>query len=189
MKLDKLTKEIWGCNRCELYKTKTNYVIGQGDENTNIMFIGEAPGHNEDLQGLPFVGKAGQIFDELLGSINLNRGDVYICNLLKCRPPNNRQPEKTEIESCSHFLNTQIDIIKPKVICCMGNFATTYIMKKYGMTDKITGISKLHGKIFKFSGLYGTIDIIPLYHPAVATYAPEMKEALLNDFKILKEKE
>ncbi len=188
MTLQELRTNVLKCQKCELYKDKKKYVFGEGNSNSNIMFIGEAPGASEDMNGIPFVGRAGKILDELLALIKLNRSDIYLCNILKCRPSGNRNPTPNEINSCASFLNMQIDLVKPKVICCLGNFATSFIMKKYNMKDKINGISKIHGKIFKFTGLYGSIEIIPLYHPAVATYNPAMKDILLKDIKILKEK-
>ena len=185
-KIKELKQEILNCKKCELWKTRTNPVIGAGSPDTNIMFIGEAPGFNEDKQGKPFVGQAGKIFDELLNSINLKRQDIYITNILKCHPPQNRNPTQEEIKICSLYLNKQIDIIKPKTICCLGNFATDYTLKKFGLKDEIQGISKIHGKIFNALTLAGVIKIIPLYHPAVATYNINMLKILKEDFKILK---
>jgi len=185
MNLDDIRSDILKCTKCELYKTKTKYVIGEGNSNAKVMFIGEAPGANEDLQGRPFVGRAGQIFDDLLKSINIKREDIYICNILKCRPPGNRSPLPTEIEQCTSYLNQQIEAIKPKVICPMGNFAVGFVMKKFGAADTIQGISKLHGKVFHIRNLFDDIIVIPLYHPAVATYNPYMKEILQKDIKVL----
>jgi len=185
MEMKEIKQKVLNCTDCELHKSKTKYVFGEGDETTQLMFIGEAPGANEDKQGRPFVGKAGKIFDELLGSIDLNRGDVYICNILKCRPPNNRNPQQNEIEACTKYLNAQIDTMKPTIICTMGNFATEFILKKYGVKTEEKRISKLHGKIFKVTNLFGSTEIVPLYHPAVATYAPEMKTVLMQDMKIV----
>ncbi len=186
--LKKLNKQIENCRKCRLYKTRKNAVPGEGDEKAKIMFIGEAPGFNEDKQGKPFVGQAGKIFDELLNSINLKREEIYITNILKCRPPGNRNPKEDEIKACSLYLNKQIEFIEPKIICCLGNFATTYILKKFGLKDKIEGISKIHGKIFDIKNLFGEIKIRPLYHPAVATYNGRMKDILKKDFSLLKNK-
>jgi DNA polymerase len=147
------------------------------------MFIGEAPGFNEDKQGRPFVGRAGRILDELLASIGLKREDVYIANILKCRPPNNRNPERDEIKACTEYLNKQIEIIQPSVLVPLGNFASQYLFERYGFpTDTI---SKIHGKVFQKSTLYGCLYIIPMYHPAVATYNPTKKTVLLEDFNRL----
>jgi uracil-DNA glycosylase len=181
-KLLDVKKQIIKCHKCPLYKTRHLPVIGQGNHEADIMFVGEAPGKNEDLQGRPFCGRAGNIFKELLQSVKLKREDVYICNILKCRPPGNRNPKPEEIEACTPYLDKQIKIIKPQVIGCLGNFATRYLLEKYGLEDCIEGISKIHGKIFKTDKL----RLVPLYHPAVATYNPNLKEVLLKDFQIMK---
>lgn len=186
MNLTELKEQVFKCKKCSLHITKKNYVFGEGSENAKIMFIGEAPGANEDNKGRPFIGRAGKILDELLGSINLDRGDVFICNILKCRPPNNRDPSITETEACISFLNSQINIINPKIICPMGNHAVRYILTKFGLKNKLEGISKLHGKVFNITTITNSIKIIPLYHPAVATYNPDMKTVLLKDFELLK---
>ncbi len=181
--LKKIRDEVLACKKCPLYKTRTYPVIGQGNHQAKIVFIGEAPGLSEDKTGRPFCGQAGKILDELLESAGIKREKVYICNILKCRPPGNRNPQCQEIEACTPYLERQIEIIKPKVICSLGNYSTGYIMRKYSLEDKIQGISKIHGKILAADNL----KIIPLYHPAVATYNPNMKEILKKDFKILKD--
>jgi DNA polymerase len=182
----KLIQEIQNCKRCSLWETRNKPVVGEGSLNAKIMFIGEAPGFNEDKQGKPFVGQAGKIFDELLNSIDLKREEIYITNIIKCRPPNNSNPTQEEIKICSPYLNNQIDSIKPKIICCLGNFATEYILKKFNLKEKIQGISKIHGQIFSTSTLTGIIRILPLYHPAVATYNMNMLKVLKKDFQVLK---
>jgi len=181
-----LTQEILECKKCELWKTRTNPVVGEGSLNSRIMFIGEAPGFNEDKQGKLFVGQAGKIFDKLLNSISLKREEIYITNILKCHPPNNRNPTQEEIKVCSYYLNRQIDLIKPKIICCLGNFATDYILKKFDLKEKIQGISKIHAQIFNISTLTETIKVIPLYHPAVAVYDINKLDILKKDFEVLK---
>jgi len=185
-KLEELKQKILSCKKCDLWKTRNKPVVGEGSENAEIMFIGEAPGFNEDLQGKPFVGKAGKIFDELLNSVNLKREKIYLTNILKCRPPENRNPQEREIKACSSYLDKQIEIINPKIICCLGNFATSYILNKFGLKNEIQGISKIHGKIFSISTLTGKVKIIPLYHPAVATYDNSMLNTLKKDFEKLK---
>jgi len=182
--MKKITDEIKYCKKCELCKSRNNPVIGEGNLNTEIMFIGEAPGYNEDKQGIPFVGKAGKILDELLHSIGLQREDVYIANILKCRPPENRNPLKTEIDACTEYLNRQIELIQPKIIIPMGNFACSFIFEKYCLDFK--KISNVHGKIFNVNTFFGELKIIPMYHPAVATYNPNKKTILLQDFSLLK---
>lgn len=179
-----VTDSVNKCKKCELYKTRNKPVVGEGSLDSNIIFIGEAPGRNEDNSGKPFVGKAGKIFDELLRSIGLQRNDVYITNILKCRPQNNRNPLNAEIEACKKYLTNQIEIIKPKIIVTLGNFATAFIFKKFSLkNDKI---SKIHSKVFEINSSHGIIKIIPLYHPAVATYNPNTKTTLLKDFNVIK---
>lgn len=182
--MEKIIDEVKNCKKCELWKNRNKPVIGDGDLNTEIMFIGEAPGYNEDKQGIPFVGRAGKILDELLDSIGLRRQDVYIANILKCRPPKNRNPLKTEIDACTGYLNRQIELIKPKIIIPLGNFACSFIFEKYGL--EYNQISNVHGKIFKLNTSFGELKIIPMYHPAVATYNPNKKTVLLQDFSPLK---
>ncbi len=181
-KLIKIRDEVIKCQKCSLSKTRTLPVIGQGSHQANIIFIGEGPGFNEDKTGVSFCGQAGNILDELFDSSKYQRKDAYICNILKCRPPNNRDPGKNEIEACTPYLEKQIKIIQPKVIATMGNYATNFILEKYGLKDKIEGISRIHGKVFQAE----KVKIIPLYHPAVAVYNANMKETLKKDFKILK---
>ena len=186
-KLEEIKEEVLLCQKCPLYATRHLPVIGEGSHNADIMFIGEAPGAHEDQTGHPFWGAAGKILDNLLNKVNLKRENIYITNILKCRPPHNRDPKTEEIEACVPFLDRQIDIIQPKIICTLGNFATKYILAKFGLSDKITGISKLHGQIFESQSLFGSFKIMPLYHTAVATYNPNMKPILEKDFLILKE--
>jgi uracil-DNA glycosylase family 4 len=183
--LGKIKEETLNCKKCPLYKTRTYPVIGEGNHQAKIMFVGEAPGASEDKSGRPFCGEAGKILDKLLDSVGIKREEVYITNILKCRPIENRDPQKEEIEACTPYLLRQIEIIKPKLICTLGNYSTTFIFEKYGLKDEIQGISKIHGKIFESRSLFESMKIIPLYHPAVATYNPNLKEVLKKDFKIL----
>ncbi len=181
--MERLETSIRACKRCELWKTRTNPVIGEGSVSARIMFVGEAPGYYEDIQGRPFVGKAGKVLDELLDSIGLTRSDVYIANILKSRPPGNRDPAPEEIRACTPYLDTQLGIINPEIIATLGNFSLSYIFDTFGLPkDKI---SKIHGKVFTVSTITGIKKIVPLYHPAVATYNPGMMDTLLEDFKIL----
>ncbi len=147
------------------------------------MFIGEAPGLNEDKTGVPFCGQSGNILTELLNSIGLQRENVYICNILKCRPPGNRNPQADEIKACVSYLESQIETIKPKIIGALGNYAVSHILKQYNLDDQIQGISKIRGKIFEARASFGKIRIIPLYHPAVVVYNANMKDILKEDFK------
>ena len=183
--MEQIKEEVLNCRKCSLYETRIYPVIGEGSHQAKIMFVGEAPGLNESKTGRPFCGAAGKILDELLESVRIKREDVYITNILKDRPPQNRNPQKEEIEACVPYLEKQIEIIKPEVICTLGNYSTAYILERYGLKDKIQGISKIHGQTFESQGLFHSIKIIPLYHPAVVTYNSNMKEVLRRDFKIL----
>lgn len=176
-KLEEIKKKVMEANCCQLEATRTNLVFGEGDPNADIMFIGEAPGFHEDQQGRPFVGAAGKLLSELLASIGLRRDDVYITNVLKCRPPGNRDPRPEEIAFCKPFLLEQIEAIDPIIICTLGNFATKLI------TNLQKGISKLHGLPIKVEGR----TVFPLYHPAAALYTPANVEILKEDFKKLGE--
>jgi DNA polymerase len=179
-----IEEEVKNCRKCPLWETRTNPVVGEGSLNPKVMFIGEAPGYNEDKEGRPFVGKAGKVLDELLESIGLKREEVYIANVLKCRPPNNRDPKPEEIKACTPYLNRQISIIKPKIICTLGNFATSYILEKFGI--KPDNIGKIHGNVYRIKNLMIDTNIIPLYHPAAAIYNPERKAVLIEDFRKIK---
>ena len=179
--IKQIGQDVTNCRRCGLWKTRNNPVAGEGVVTAKVMFIGEAPGYNEDMQGKPFVGKAGKIFDELLYSVGLERKEIYIANILKCRPPKNRDPLGDEIKACTSYLDKQIMAIKPKVIVTLGNFASSYVLEKFGFQAEKIG--KIHGKIFRIKNLLFDARIIPLYHPAAAVYNPNMKDVLMQDFK------
>ena len=181
---EKLKLLVNDCKSCPLSKTRKNPVFGEGANDAKILFIGEAPGRNEDLQGRPFVGRAGKILDELLESIDLKREDVYITNILKCRPPENRNPLKSEMDVCTKYLDKQIELIEPTIIAPLGNFATTYIFEKFNLSPEKIG--KVHGQIFNINTISKKMFIVPIYHPAVATYNPNTKNVLLADFKKIK---
>jgi uracil-DNA glycosylase family 4 len=180
-----IATSVHACTRCELYKTRTNPVVGAGSLSARIVFVGEAPGYYEDLKGEPFVGKAGKVLDKLLASIGLQRNDVYIANVLKCRPPKNRNPATEEIRACTPYLDAQLEIIQPEIIATLGNFSLAYVFDTFGLRSKKDKISKIHGKVFTVSTIAGVQKIVPLYHPAVATYNPNMKGTLLDDVKVL----
>jgi len=166
-----------GCTKCELYKSRTRAVPGEGPHDAKVLFVGEGPGQNEDEQGRPFVGAAGKFLTELLESIGLKRSEVFITNIVKCRPPNNRAPRKGEIEACKSYLESQIRLINPRIICPLGTPAiNTVIGDEYSAT-------KVHGKPIK----QGETIILPLYHPAAALYDNTLRDVLLQDFKILKD--
>ncbi|MEF8847116.1 MAG: uracil-DNA glycosylase family protein, partial [Candidatus Paceibacterota bacterium] len=144
-------------------------------------------GAEENKTCRPFCGKAGDILNDLLKSVGIKREEVYIANVLKDRPPNNRDPKQEEIEACTPYLERQIEIIEPKVIVGLGNFGTKFVMSKYNLEGKIEGISQIHGEVYPANTLFGSIKIVPMYHPAVATYNANMIETLEEDFEVLKE--
>ena len=173
--LEDLREQVRACRACPLCGGRTQTVFGDGNPQARVLFIGEAPGKNEDLQGLPFVGKAGQNLNTLLDIAGLRREDVYIANVLKCRPPGNRDPRPEEIEACTPFLREQTRAINPEFIVTLGNFATKFVLK----TDR--GITRLHGTLQKA----GRFKVFPIYHPAAAIYDHSKWEALENDFATL----
>ncbi|WP_297518929.1 type-4 uracil-DNA glycosylase [Thermococcus sp.] len=181
----KLEEKIKNCRKCPLWELRTNAVPGSGSYDAKVMFVGEAPGYWEDQKGLPFVGRAGKVLDELLREIGLSRDEVYITNIVKCRPPENRDPTEEEIKACSPYLDRQIDIIRPKVIVPLGRHSMRYILEKFGFP--VEPISKIHGETFEAHTLFGRIVIMPSYHPAAALYRPQIKEELRRDFKKLGE--
>jgi DNA polymerase len=176
-----LYREAADCTRCPLAETRTKVVFGAGNADADLMFVGEAPGAEEDRQGLPFVGRAGALLNELLEGIGLKRDDVFIANVLKCRPPGNRDPEPLEIESCHPYLERQIELIRPAVVATLGNFATKLI------TGSRTGITKVRGtpQVHTLAGL--PVFVLPLLHPAAALRTPSLVETLRGDFATLRE--
>ena len=188
--LRQIKDEVIGLKESPLYqeriKNKVFPVIGEGSHHARIMFIGEAPGRNEAATGKPFCGAAGKILDELLVSADIDRKDVYITNIVKDRPPFNRDPLPDEINAYGPFLDRQIEIIQPSVIATLGRFSMDYIMRKFGLENQLKSISQMHGKSFKATTNYIEIKIIPLYHPAVAIYNNTTKDTLIKDFQILK---
>lgn len=188
--LRKIKEEVLNLKESPLYQERVKNavfpVIGEGSHNASIMFIGEAPGRNEAKTGRPFVGAAGKLLDEFLASVNIERTDVYITNIVKDRPPFNRDPLPEEIKIYGPFLDRQIDIIQPKVIATLGRFSMEYIMRKFGLEEQLRPIGQMHGKIFEADSNYGIIKIIPLYHPAVAIYNRSSKDELIKDFQVLK---
>jgi DNA polymerase len=174
--LDALRAGIGDCHLCALADARTTLVFGVGDPHARLMFVGEAPGKNEDLKGEPFVGAAGKLLDELLASIGIDRSQVYIANMVKCRPPGNRDPEPVEIETCAPFLARQIELIDPAVIATLGRFAAHYVL---GLDAPITS---LRGKLYHRSGR----NIVPVFHPAAALYDSSKRAVLEDDFKRLR---
>jgi uracil-DNA glycosylase len=176
-----LYKEVQGCQKCPLYETRTKAVFGAGDADADLMFVGEAPGAEEDRQGLPFVGRAGQLLNQMLEEIGLSREEVFIANVLKSRPPANRDPQPLEIEACRPYLFEQVRLIEPTVICTLGNFATKLL------SGNPAGITKVHGapQVHELGGR--TVFLLPLFHPAAALRTPAVKEALREDLATLPE--
>jgi uracil-DNA glycosylase family 4 len=174
--LHALGEQASACTRCRLAQTRTQVVFGVGDPHADLMFVGEAPGFHEDKQGLPFVGQAGKLLDQLLAGIGLERSQVYIANVLKCRPPGNRDPQPDEIESCEPYLFRQIELIQPKLVATLGNFATKLL------SGKQTGITRVHGIEQETTVGGNCVVLYPLYHPAAALYTPRMLEVLQQDF-------
>jgi uracil-DNA glycosylase family 4 len=170
------------------YRTTNKYfpVIGEGSEDSKIMFVGEAPGRNEAKTGRPFCGAAGKVLDKLLSHVEIPRDSIYITNIVKDRPPENRDPTTKEIEIYGPFLDRQIEIIQPKIIATLGRYAMAYIMKKFGLDLELEPIGKAHGKAYKAKASYGDIDIVALYHPAMAVYNPNNIQMLMKDFEALK---
>lgn len=188
--LKKIKDEILALKESPLYEyriqNKNFPVIGEGSHSAKIMFVGEAPGRNEAQTGRPFCGAAGKILDELLNSVGIDRKDVYVTNIVKDRPPENRDPSPEEISAYGPFLDRQIEIIQPKVIAALGRFSMGYIMEKFGLGLQCGPISQMHGRIFSAKTAYGGVDILPLYHPAVAIYNIHEKPILFQDFGALK---
>jgi DNA polymerase len=179
-------KDVWrqasACTRCpQLAATRTTVVFGSGSADAELMFVGEAPGANEDKQGLPFVGQAGRLLDTLLGEIGLTRADVFVVNVLKCRPPGNRDPLPQEIDNCQGYLWRQLELIEPRVVCTLGNFATKLLR------GEPTGITRLHGREEVRRIGPRTVRLYPIFHPAAALYTPSMLATLRQDFARLPE--
>jgi len=174
--LKDVCNEAQNCKKCALHENRKNVVFGSGNDKAVVMFIGEAPGYYEDIQGEPFVGAAGKLLNKLLNSAELKREQVYIANIIKCRPPKNRDPLAEEIDICKDYLYAQIDFINPQLICTLGNFATKLILKKN------VGITSVRGKLFKVGGRL----VLPIYHPAAALYTPSYLPSLEKDFITMK---
>jgi uracil-DNA glycosylase len=173
--------QVAGCERCVLAKTRTQVVFGSGSPTADLMFVGEAPGFHEDKQGVPFVGAAGQLLSKLLAGIGMTRDVVYVANVLKCRPPGNRDPQPEEIEACEPHLFRQIELIKPKLVCTLGNFATKLL------SGRPTGITQVHGRPQQVTLGGNDVTLYPIFHPAAALYTPRMLAVLEEDFRRIPE--
>lgn len=175
--LKSVYEQAQGCTKCpQLAATRTTVVFGSGNADADLMFVGEAPGANEDKQGLPFVGQAGKLLDQLLGEIGMERGDVFVINTLKCRPPGNRDPQPEEIDACQDYLLRQVELVEPRVVCTLGNFSTKLLRAD------LTGITRLHGQPEVRTIGPRAVRLYPLFHPAAALYTPRMLETLREDF-------
>jgi uracil-DNA glycosylase family 4 len=180
-RLVELYREVQSCTRCPLHETRTEAVFGAGDADAELIFVGEAPGAEEDRQGLPFVGRAGQLLNEMLLGIGLSRERVFIANVLKSRPPGNRDPLPLEIEACRPYLFEQIRLIEPRVVCTLGNFATKLLSGNPAGITRVRGTPQVH----ELGGR--TVFLLPLFHPAAALRTPAVKETLRADFQLLPE--
>ena len=173
---DELNKKIRDCLKCGLGHTRTNFVFGVGNPNADVMFVGEAPGADEDAKGEPFVGRAGQLLNKIIAAVEMKREDVYICNILKCRPPNNRDPLPEEMETCTPYLQKQIDLVKPKFIICLGRISAQWLLKTNA------SLTSLRGKAHDFQGA----KLIVTYHPAALLRNPNWKRPAWDDMKMFK---
>jgi len=177
--LVELYEEVLACEKCPLHETRTKAVFGAGDADAEVMFVGEAPGADEDRRGLPFVGRAGQLLNELLEGIGLSREDVFIANVLKSRPPGNRDPQPGEIEACKPYLFEQVRLIEPRVVCTLGNFATKLLSGNPAGITRVRGTPQVH----ELGGR--SVFLLPLFHPAAGLRTPAVKEQLRADFELL----
>ena len=187
--LKRIRDEVFNLKSSPLYeyRRRNNYfpVLGEGSHEAKIMFIGEAPGKNEAQTGRPFCGAAGKVLDDLLASVGITRADVYITNIVKDRPPENRDPLPSEIEIYGPFLDRQIEIIQPQIIATLGRYSMQYIMQKFDLSDVLRSISQMHGRLFDTKASYGAIKILSLYHPAATIYNRELLKDLQTDFQKL----
>ena len=172
-RLGLVREELGDCTRCKLHAGRTTLVFGVGNPDADLMFVGEAPGRDEDLQGIPFVGRAGQLLTKIIESIDLHRDDVYIANVIKCRPPDNRNPAPDEVQTCEPFLFAQVDAIRPRVIVALGSFAARALLRSED------AISKLRGRVFDYRG----VQLIPTFHPAYLLRSPDRKRDVWEDMK------
>ncbi len=184
--MEKIADEVRVCVKCPLSKNRRNAVPGDGNIKASVLFVGEAPGYWEDIKGLPFVGAAGKVLDRLLEGIGLPRKSVFITNVVKCRPPENRNPQKLEIATCtSLYLNNQISLIQPEIIATLGRHSTAYILSQAGF-EKVESITKFRGKIYDVSFLGLSVSVVPMYHPASVLHNPRYRDDLEGDFRLLK---
>jgi DNA polymerase len=182
--LDAVASEIVVCTKCRLCKSRSRAVPGEGCADSQIMFIGEGPGRSEDVEGRPFVGQAGKLLDMLISDAGLVRKHTFICNIVRCRPPRNREPRPDEIQACTPYLERQIKAIRPKVIVTLGKCSTAHIFRKINLP--FNNITQVHGKALDKTVLGKPVTIFPTFHPAAALYSAKYKEQLAEDFQVLK---
>ena len=183
-KLEEIARQIRLCRRCGLCNSRLNTVPGEGNPDSPVVFVGEAPGREEDEQGKPFVGSAGRLLDKLLGEAGLGREEVYIANILKCRPPGNRRPKSDEMRACAQHLDAQLEVISPMIIAPMGNSAAGHMMRKYGL--KRERIGRVHGEVLPVEASWGRVCLFPLYHPAAVLYNRHLQQELKKALDSLK---
>jgi uracil-DNA glycosylase family 4 len=183
--IGRVSKEVRGCRLCALSEGRLNPVVGEGSLDSLVVFVGEGPGRKEDETGRPFVGSAGKLLDQLLAHIGLDRSEVYITNVVKCRPPGNRRPKSGEVRSCTPYLDEQLTIISPRVIAPMGNSAAGHLLKMYDLER--ASIGEIHGRPFNVDVQWGSVTVFPLYHPAAVLYNRELEAELKMDFEALSE--
>jgi DNA polymerase len=183
-RIQRIAEEIRNCRRCGLSETRINAVPGEGNADSSLVLIGEAPGYWEDRRGRPFVGAAGKVLDESLEKVGIRRPEIFITNVLKCRPPGNRDPRSEEVRACTPYLDSQLEIIRPKFIVTLGRHATSYIFSRIGL--EFDSISKVHGRIYeaRFEGWIS--HVMPTFHPAAALYNVNVREKLISDLQLLK---
>jgi len=184
--IEAIAEEIRKCQKCSLSKTRTNVVPGEGDAESSVVLIGEAPGYWEDRKGRPFVGAAGKVLDEVLEKIGLKRAEIFITNVLKCRPPGNRDPRSEEIRACTPFLDSQLGIIKPRFIVTLGRHSTAYLFSK--MNLNFYSMRRVHGQIYEAKFADWESLVMPTFHPAAALYNVNLREDIINDLRLLRRK-
>jgi len=183
--MNQITAQVRSCANCGLSETRTKVVLGAGTLDAKIVLVGEAPGRKEDESGLPFVGSAGKLLDRLLTSAGLSRDDIFIGNIIKCRPPKNRRPKKSEVAQCEGYMMEQLEIINPAILAPMGNSSLSYFQERFGLEKQVIG--DVHGKVVEIEAPWGKIRLFPLYHPAAAIYRRHLLGELEEDMKKLGE--
>lgn len=183
--MKEIASEVHACVKCDLWKERRNAVPGEGNVDATVLFVGEAPGYREDLEGRPFVGAAGKLLDSLLLRMGLPRSGVFITNVVKCRPPRNRDPRPIEVETCIPYLDRQIMVIQPKFVATLGRHSAAYIFSKVEL-GKVKSIKRVRGRVYRTTLLNLPVCLVPMYHPAAVLHNPKYREGLERDFELLK---